>query len=122
MNPRTVIQMKLSFVSTLLLAAGLSAVAQENVPRMLSVDPISGKAGDVIAVSGENLDKTNVDKVYLTDGKNDVPVEVTEQTGTTIKFKIPAKAATGERLAIMILTAGKDAKYIEEPVRVMIEP
>lgn len=114
--------MKLSFVSTVLLAAGLSAIAQENLPRMLSVDPPSGKVGDVIAVTGENLDKTNVDKVYLTDGKNDVPVEVTEQTGTTIKFKIPAKAATGELLAIMILTAGKDAKYIEEPVRVMIEP
>ncbi|HEY7391389.1 MAG TPA: IPT/TIG domain-containing protein [Bryobacteraceae bacterium] len=122
MNRRTVIQMKLSFVSTLLLATGLSAVAQENLPRMLSVDPVSGKAGDVIAVTGENLAKANVDKVFLTDGKNDVPVEVTEQTDKTIKFKIPAKAATGERLAIMILTAGKDAKYIEEPVRVMIEP
>jgi nitrous oxidase accessory protein NosD len=122
MNPRTVIQMKLSFVPTLLLAAGLCAVAQEPVPRMVSVDPLSGKAGDVIAVTGENLDKAKVDKVYLTDGKNDVPVEVTEQTDKTIKFKIPAKAATGERLAIMILTTGKDAKYIEEPVTVMIEP
>jgi nitrous oxidase accessory protein NosD len=122
MNPGTVIQMKLSFVSTLLLAVGLSAAAQEALPRMLSVDPLSGKAGDVIAVTGENLDKAKVDKVYLTDGKNDVPVEVTEQTDTTIKFKIPAKAATGGRLAIMILTAGKDAKYIEQPVRVMIEP
>jgi IPT/TIG domain len=114
--------MKLSFVSTLLLSAGISVLAQEGLPRMLSVDPLSGKAGDVIAVTGENLDKAKVDKVYLTDGKNDVPVEVTEQTDTTIKFKIPAKAATGGRLAIMILTAGKDAKYIEEPVRVMIEP
>jgi IPT/TIG domain len=106
----------------LLLSAGISVLAQEGLPRMLSVDPLSGKAGDVIAVTGENLDKAKVDKVYLTDGKNDVPVEVTEQTDTTIKFKIPAKAATGGRLAIMILTAGKDAKYIEEPVRVMIEP
>jgi nitrous oxidase accessory protein NosD len=113
--------MKLSFVSTLLLLTGLSAAAQEGLPRMVSVDPLSGKAGDVIAVTGENLDKANVEKVFLTDGKNDVPVEVTEQTGTTIKFKIPAKAATGARLAIMILTAGKDAKYIEEPVTVMIE-
>lgn len=114
--------MKLSVISIVLLAAGLSAAAQEGLPRMLSVDPLSGKVGDVIAVTGENLDKTKVDKVYLTDGKNDVPVEVTEQTGTTIKFKIPAKAATGERLAVMILTAGKDAKYIEEPVKIMIEP
>jgi nitrous oxidase accessory protein NosD len=114
--------MKLSFVSTLLLAASLSAYAQEVLPRMLSVDPLSGKRGDIIAVTGENLDKAKVDKVFLTDGKNDVPVEVTEQTGTSIKFKIPEKAATGGRLAIMILTTGKDAKYIEQPVKIMIEP
>jgi nitrous oxidase accessory protein NosD len=113
--------MKLSFVSALLLAAIFAARAQEAVPRMLTVDPLSGKKGDVISVTGENLDKAKVDKVFLTDGKNDVPVEVTEQTDTTIKFKIPDKAAAGERLAVMILTAGKDAKYIEQPVRVMIE-
>jgi IPT/TIG domain len=114
--------MKLSFVATLLLAAGVSAYAQEGLPRMLSVDPLSGKRGDTIAVTGENLAKAKVDKVFLTDGKNDVVVEVTEQTDTTIKFKIPDKAATGGRLAIMILTVGKDAKYIEQPVKIMIEP
>jgi len=88
---------------------------------MLSVDPLSGKKEDIIVVSGENLDKAKVDKVFLTDGKNDVPVEVTEQTDTSIKFKIPDKAATGGRLALMILTSGKDAKYIEQPVKIMIE-
>jgi hypothetical protein len=121
MVARTVIQMKMSFVSILLLAAGLSAYAQEGMPRMLSVDPLSGKKGDVIAVTGENLDKAKVDKVFLTDGKNDVAVEVTEQSDTSIKFKIPDKAAPGGRLAVMILTAGKDAKYIEQPVKIMIE-
>ena len=48
-------------------------------------------------------------------------MEVTEQTATAIKFKIPAKAAAG-RLALMILTTGKDAKYIEQPVKVTIDP
>src|SRR5215469_5825745 len=122
MKAKDEIQMKLSFVATLLMAAGFSAFAQEGLPRMLSVDPMSGKKGDMVAVTGENLDKAKVEKVFLTDGKNDVPVEVTEQTGTSIKFKIPEKAATGSRLAIMILTAGKDAKYIEQPVKIMIEP
>jgi nitrous oxidase accessory protein NosD len=113
--------MKMSFVFALLLVAGISGFAQEGLPRMLSVDPPNAKAGDVIVVTGEHLGKAVVDKVFLTDGKNDVPVDVTEQTETTIKFKIPAKAATGERLAVMILTAGKDAKYIEQPVKIMIE-
>jgi hypothetical protein len=113
--------MKLSFVATALLAANIGAWAQDGLPRMLSVDPLSGKKGDLIAVTGENLDKGYVDKVFLTDGKNDTLVEVTEQSATTIKFKIPEKAATGSRLAIMILTKGKDPKYIEQPVKVMIE-
>jgi hypothetical protein len=110
--------MKLSFVVTLLVAAGISAYGQA-MPRMSSVEPTSGKKGDVVAITGENLDKDNVSKVFLTDGKNDTPVEVTEQTATSIKFKIPA--AKAGRLALMILTPGKDAKYIEQPVKVTIE-
>ena len=112
--------MKLSFVVSLLAAASFAAYAQQAMPRMISVDPPNGKTGDVITVTGENLQKDLVDKVYLTDEKIDTIVEVTEQTDTSIKFKIPAKAAPG-RLALMILTTGKDAKYIEQPVKVTID-
>jgi hypothetical protein len=111
--------MKLSSLVLLLFAATLVLFGQEAMPRMSSVDPSSGKAGDVIAVTGENLDKANVSKVYLTDGKNDFECEVTGQTATEIKFKIPAKA-TG-RLALIILTSGKEPKLIEQPVKVSIE-
>jgi hypothetical protein len=44
-----------------------------------------------------------------------------EQTDTTIKFKIPAKVPQGVRLTVMVLTAGKDAKLIEQPVKVEID-
>jgi hypothetical protein len=114
--------MKLSFVVSLLIAAGLTAYAQPAMPRMTSCDPQNGKKGDVIAVTGENLEKDQVAKLFLTDGKNDIPVEITEQTATTIKFKIPDKA-TG-RMALMVLTVGKDPKdqkYIEQPVKVSID-
>jgi hypothetical protein len=111
--------MKLSFVVGLLIAACIAVNAQQ-MPRMTSVEPQAGKVGDVVAVTGENLTKELVDKVFLTDGKNDTAVEVTEQTATAIKFKIPEKAKPG-RLALMILTAGKDAKYIEQPVKINIE-
>jgi hypothetical protein len=113
--------MKLSLIVSLLAAASVAAYAQQAMPRMTSVEPPNGKAGDVITVAGENLEKTQVAKVYLTDGKNDVPVEVTEQAATALKFKIPDKANPG-RFALMLLTTGKDPKLIEQPVKVTVDP
>jgi hypothetical protein len=114
--------MKLSFVASLLLAAS-AVYAQQAMPRMTAVEPQNGKIGDVIVVSGENLQKDAVAKVYLTDGKNDFEVAVSDQTEKELKFKIPAKA-TG-RLSLMILTNSKDPKdapkLIEQPVKVQID-
>src|SRR3981081_4228605 len=110
--------MKMSFIVPLLLGC-VAAWSQEALQRMSTVEPGSGKTGDVVAVAGENLDKANVTKVYLTDGKNDLECVVTDQTATAIKIKIPAKA-TG-RMAIMILTGGKEPRLIEQPVKVTIE-
>ena len=112
--------MKLSLFVSLLLAASFAAYAQSAT----SVDPDTGKRGDIITITGENLSKTLVAKVYLTDGgdgKGDIEVQITEQTDTTIKFKIPVKAAPGQRLALMILTATKPAQLIEQPVKVSID-
>ena len=110
--------MRLSFVVPLLLV-GIAAWAQEAMPRMSSVDPTNGKKGDILAVVGENLDKANVAKLYLTDGKNDYECVIQGQTATEIKFKVPDKASG--RLALMILTSGKEPKLIEQPVKVTIE-
>jgi hypothetical protein len=90
------------------------------MPRMTTAEPANGKVGDVITVSGENLQKAQVAKVYLTDGKADIQVEVTDQADTAIKFKIPAKATAG-RFALMLLTTGKEPKLIEQPVKVTVE-
>ena len=111
--------MKLSLLVSLLLAASFAAQAQSGLPRMTTVDPDTGKKGDVVTVSGENLGKGQVAKVLLTDGKNDVEVEIVEQTDTTIKIKIPAKA--NGRLALMILTNTKPQQFIEQPVKLNIE-
>ncbi len=112
--------MKLSFAISLLVAASFAAFAQQAMPRLATVEPQNGKGGDVLVVSGENLAKDAVTKLYLTDGTNDLQVEITEQTATAIKFKIPAKAKPG-RLALMILTGGKEPKLIEQPVKVTID-
>jgi len=115
------IQMKVSVLVSLLLAVGIAVWAEQPMPKMVTVDPLNGKAGDVIVATGENLQKDAVAKLYLTDGKNDIVCEMLEQTDTTIKFKIPARAPQGARLTVMVLTAGKDAKLIEQPVKVEID-
>lgn len=113
--------MKLSLLASLLVAAGVTVWAESPMPKMVSVDPPNGKAGDVIVATGENLQKALVAKLYLTDGKNDLTCDVLDQTDTAIKFKIPARAAKGQRLTVMVLTTGKDPKYIEQPVKVEID-
>ena len=56
--------MRLSFVTAFLVAASFACYAQQAMPRMASVDPDSGKAGDVIVVTGENLQKDAVAKLF----------------------------------------------------------
>jgi IPT/TIG domain len=110
-------------LAALLLAPAVTAPlrAQPTAPLLTAVEPGSGTYGDVLRVTGENLDQATVAALYLTDGKNDIKLVITEQSATAIKFQIPVGIATG-RFALMILTKGQDAKYIEEPVRVTIEP
>jgi len=110
--------MRLSVAVGLLLAAAFAVQAQQAMPRMTSAEPTSGKTGDVIVVSGENLTKTSVAKVFLTDGTNDTPVDIVEQNDSSIKFKIP-KVKPG-RLALAVLIAGKP-QIIEMPVKVTVE-
>lgn len=114
--------MKNSIIVAVLLALFLPIAlpAESTMPQMTSVEPGSGISGDVLAITGEKLDQNNVVAVYLTDGKNDVKVVITEQTATSIKFRIPAEAKPG-RFALMVLTGGKEPKLIEEPVKVTVE-
>jgi hypothetical protein len=105
----------------LMVAAPPMLLAQEALPRFASVEPASGKVGTVVTVTGENIGKSSVDKVYFTDGQNDIAVPVSDQTDTSLKVSIPAKAKVGERYRLMILTKGKEPKLIEQPVRVEVE-
>jgi IPT/TIG domain-containing protein len=103
----------------ILVSTALLVLAQQ-MPRMVSVEPDTGKAGTECTVNGESLAKSAVSKLYLTDGKNDVEVEVVSQEDKAIKFKIPGQAKAG-RWALMVLTAGKEGRLIEQPVKVTVE-
>jgi hypothetical protein len=108
------------FLTLALMTATLALQAQQDSPRMTGVEPETAKAGDALTVTGERLDKDNVAEVYLTTGSKDYKGAISEQTATTIKFKVPADVPAG-RYALMVLTAGKDPKLMEQPVKVSIE-
>ena len=105
----------LSVAALLVLAAPLRAQS-----RLLSVDPLSGKVGDIAVTAGENLEKSKVVELYLTDGTRDYKCEVVEQKDTEIKFKVPSKIKAG-RYALMIKTGGADPKLLEQPVKFNVE-
>ena len=85
-----------------------------------SVEPDTAKAGDVLTATGEAIDQASVDALYLTNGKDDVQVEVVEQTDKSIKFKIPASIKPG-RWSLMIQTKGNQPMLIEQPVKITVE-
>lgn len=103
------------------LVAPAPLTAQDSIPRCSTVEPLSGKVGTEIVVTGENLGKAMVAELYLTDGTNDIKLVISDQTDTTLKTKIPATAKVGERYKLMILTKGKEPKLIEQPVRFEVE-
>lgn len=104
------------------LALGLAVycLAQSAMPKMTTVEPAEAKAGDQCAVTGEHLEKTNVKEIYLTDGKEDLKLDIVEQAATSIKFKIPATAKAG-RFSLMLMTADKSPKLIEQPVKLTVQ-
>lgn len=102
------------------LLVSAAVVSGQNMPKMVSVEPGQGKAGDELVVTGENLDKKAVAEIFLTDGKTDYKLPIVSQDAKSIKFKIGPDAKAG-RFSLMIMTAGADPKLIEQPVKVTVQ-
>lgn len=118
MKASSVILLVLLMLGTVLT---LSLFAQAPIPTIKSVEPTSAKVGATVKATGENLSKQSVVQVFLTDGKNDIPCQITEQTANTIAFTVPGKA-TPMRYSVAVLTPGKEPKFIEQPVRLEVVP
>ncbi len=89
------------------------------VPRMTAVEPDALSPGAVAVATGVNLDKSSVEKLFLTAGGSDIELEITEQTAAKITFTVPANTAH-KRYRMMFLTAGNDPAYMEQPVSVEV--
>src|SRR5712692_8600014 len=112
------------FTLPLLVLAGLLLFAlagRGQSTRITSVDPLTAKAGDVVSANGEGMDPANVDQLYLTNGTDDIKVEMTEQTDKLIKFKVPTGVKAGRWALMVHVKSGNGPKLIEQPVKVTVE-
>jgi len=118
--------MKLSTITAVIiafLACLWTLSAQTSLPKVTTVNPITAKVGDVITAAGENLDKSNVAELLLTDNNTDVKVEITEQSATEIKFTVPDSVEAG-RFELVTRTSGTEADPVTEfvqPVKLTVE-
>ena len=101
------------FCALFFLATTLTYAA---VPRLISVAPDTGQPGDELVASGQDLDSSNVTKLFLTAGGKDYQVEIQEQTSDSIRFTIPDKIEFGS-YNLMIQTGGATPTLYEQPVR-----
>jgi hypothetical protein len=85
-----------------------------------TVHPDSGKAGSVLRVQGFELSKAKIDSLYLSDQTFDMMVKVLNQTDNFIEFRIPPSAKPG-KLQLVIKTAGKEPRILEEPFYIKVE-
>ena len=91
------------------------ACAQGN-PRVTGVEPASGKVNDNVTVAGENLGKSNVSAVFLSDDKTDYKATVVEQADEKIVMKVPQVKAGDYKVSVQ---AGNNI-YIQ-PVRFTVQ-
>ena len=117
--------MRTSVALTVLLATLIAALAlaQAPMPRCTTVEPTTTKVGEEVTVTGENLDKANVAELRLAPvaGGNEIRVVISEQTTTTIKFKVPASVKPGRHALVTVSKRVPRDLEIEQPVKLTIE-
>jgi len=92
--------------------------AFQGPPRCSAVDPDTAKTGDTVNVTCQNVDTTKFADLFLTDGKDDTKVTITDHTAEKITFQVPRMKPGRYRLAF--LTVNKSS-IIEQPVVLTVE-
>lgn len=112
---------KMLYLLVAVLLGSSLVFGQAAVPRITSVEPVSGHIGDELTASGENLDQTNVAELRLTDGANDFKAPIISQSVTAIKFKIPNEVKPGKYGLVTLSKMASQSIEIEQPVKVWVK-
>jgi hypothetical protein len=107
-----------TWVLALLLISFAALWAFQAQPRCTAVDPDTAKTGDTVNATCENVNKSTVADMFLTDGKDDTRIAIMEHVEDKIKFQVP-RIKPG-RYHLAFLTANK-ASMIEQPVALTVE-
>ncbi len=94
-------------------AAGNGGTTPRPTPMLSSVQPATGQTGDLLTVSGIYLDAAYVRELYLTAAGQDVKAEIVQQSGTSIRFRIPASVKPG-RYCLTVLTTEEPPSLLEQ--------
>lgn len=108
------------FMAALLLMAAVvwAAEVQPTAAVIEKVTPAEAKTGDVVAITGAGLGEANIRAIYLTNGKSDFKMEVTEQNDTLIRFRVTKDAPSGNLR--LVFQDAKDGTMLEEPAFVKV--
>ena len=108
------IHVSLGILLGMALAASLSFA--QNGPKITSVDPTTGKVNDSVTITGEDLGKTSVSAVFLSDAKNDFKTTLVNQAPEKIVIKVPQVKPGGYNVSIQV-----GAEILIEPVRFTVQ-
>jgi hypothetical protein len=90
------------------------------VTVMMDVIPDHAAAGDIVTVTGFGLNPSLVRDVFLVDARRAYSVEILEQTGSLIRFRVPATVPSGrKRLAAAV--RGR-AELVEQDAYLVVTP
>jgi len=92
------------------------ALAQGNTPKIASVDPPSGKVSDTVTLMGDNLGKSSVVGVFLSDDKSDYKATLVSQAADKIVIKVPEVKPGRYNLSVQ-----SGARILILPVRFTVE-
>lgn len=93
-----------------------SLVFAQGAPRLMSVEPSSGKVNDNVALTGDKLGKDSVSAVFLSDEKDDFKAVVVEQTDNKIIIKVPQVKPANYNVSLQV-----GDKIFIEPVRFKVQ-
>lgn len=79
-----------------------SLVFAQGNPRVSGVEPSSGKMNDNVTVMGENLGKSTVSAVFLSDDKTDYKATLVEQSEEKIVMKVPQVKAGDYKVSVQV--------------------